>query len=662
MKQFSTFIAGKEQTNQVSTALFQWLKKNITLLFNAGSLLGTTVVTSGLGFVYWLVAARLFSQHANGVSGTTISDMMLIGNICLLGLSTLLLTEIPRKPELAPTLISTSLLVVGSLGFVAGLGFSFLIPIISPDLHSLNANFGNSLIFAAGVGLTAISLVLDQAFIALLRGDLQLWRNSSFAAIKLVALVLVRLLAPEKNDMLIYATWALGNVLSFFLLLRAIKPGKFPFRAYLPRWTLVRKMSLTALRHHLLNMALLAPTLILPQLVTSLLGAGVDASFYISWMLASFIFMVPYALTTVLHATNAAHPQAVGQKMRMTMGLATAASLAATLVIWAVPELILGIIKPEYIGAAWCLRILALASFPLVIKNHYISICRIQDRLTSAMIGMAPGGLLELILAAVGAHFAGLTGLSLGWLSAVSIQAIFMVPTLLRAFRPIEEIPLQATISLEESDMDPIWLIDTALMPAVGTSYSGLETTWQLRSGKIQAIRLATGEMLAVKSIPGSKRLTPLPATIPPVGKAPGLKQFTGIMPATPQPLPRSTGEFLTLKQFTGIMPAATQPTPHPTGEIQTFKQFTGIMPAAVQPEPHPGSESGIKPSLKRTQLTRQLPALTDTYQQRAILVPPALSLPSRPSSDQDSRADLNIVGEPYNAPSEQAIQREVEQ
>jgi O-antigen/teichoic acid export membrane protein len=90
--------------------------------------------------------------------------------------------------------------------------------------------------------------------------------------------------------------------------------------------------------------------------------------------------------------------------------------------------------------AAWSLRILVLAAFPLIIKNHYLSICRIQDRIARAMLRIAPGSLLELGAAALGAHLGGLSGLSIGWVAGVYIESIFMFRTVYKAVRIVERI------------------------------------------------------------------------------------------------------------------------------------------------------------------------------------------------------------------------------
>jgi hypothetical protein len=70
------------------------------------------------------------------------------------------------------------------------------------------------------------------------------------------------------------------------------------------------------------------------------------------------------------------------------------------------------------------------------VKEHYVVVCRLQGRLLSGAAWLAAGGALELILAALGAAAANLTGLSLGWVLAVCVEAVMMAPTVYRAARP----------------------------------------------------------------------------------------------------------------------------------------------------------------------------------------------------------------------------------
>lgn len=450
-------------------SLSQWLKKNITLLTNTASLIGTTAVTSALGFAYWWLAARQFTLDAVGLASASVSAMMLLGNLFALGLGTLLITELPRQPGQAPSLISTALIVVGGTGCIGGIGFAVLVPYLSPGLQPLHASVITVLIFAAGVSLTAITLVLDQALIGLLRGDVQLWRNTSFSALKLCFLFLASLWIATRTGISIYTTWTLGNLLSLLMTIAYIKFNTYPsLRVFLPQWQMIRKLGRAALQHHALNITLQIPTFLLPLLVTALLSTTMNAWFYVSWMLASFVFMIPISLTTVLHAMSSAHPSSLAQKIRTTMGISFVISLAADVFLEVAAQPVLEIFGHSYAQhAVWCLRILVLAAFPLIIKNHYISICRIHDHITQAFFIMIPGGVIELVAAGLGAFYGGIAGVSVGWVVGISIEALFMGPVVYKAIRPQEKVLLNQSVDEAYFMMEPIWNMNTLPLPSI---------------------------------------------------------------------------------------------------------------------------------------------------------------------------------------------------
>src|SRR5688572_26573364 len=159
---------------------------NRDLLMNAASMIGTTVITAGLGFVYWWLAARQFSQEAVGFASALISAMSLLGTLGMIGMGTLLIGELPRQPEHRATLITTALVVAGGVSAALGIIFALIAPLVSVEFRPLAGGASTILLFTTGVVLTAVTLVLDQAMIGLLRGELQLWRNAIFALGKLV--------------------------------------------------------------------------------------------------------------------------------------------------------------------------------------------------------------------------------------------------------------------------------------------------------------------------------------------------------------------------------------------------------------------------------------------------------------------------------------------
>ncbi|GAC1364685.1 MAG: hypothetical protein NVS2B12_13060 [Ktedonobacteraceae bacterium] len=449
------------------TKLIQWTRANYVMLVNAGSLVGTTVITSGLGFAYWWVAARWFTPEAVGAASASISAMMLLGSFCVLGLGTLLITELPRQPKRAGALVSTALLVVGGVGLAIGALFALLAARFSAQFQVLGANGAEIIGFGCGVSLTAITFVLDQALMGLLKGGLQLWRNTLFATIKLGLLFGAGAWLAQKTAMSISLSWTSANGISLIALYAffAVKSKDFGRQCW-PQWRLLRSLGGAAFQHHLLNLALAFPALALPVLVTLLLSARVNAWFYVAWMLASFVFLIPNSLTTVLHAMSSAQQETLSQKARNTIMLSCVISALAIGFLQLTAPFLLAAFGSAYATqAASTLRILVVAAFALTIKNHYISICRIQDHIARALCAMVPGGVLELGAAMVGARYYGLDGLSIGWVVAVYVEAFCMLPTVYAAVwsrGASVEVLLQ-----DDAEAEALWVLDTVPMAIV---------------------------------------------------------------------------------------------------------------------------------------------------------------------------------------------------
>ncbi|HEY9305695.1 MAG TPA: hypothetical protein VIO95_15515, partial [Mycobacterium sp.] len=292
-------------------------------------------------------------------------------------------------------------------------------------------------LFVVAVALTAGGLVFDSALIGLLRGHLQLARNAIFAASKLVILVVAAWLVRDGVGLLIVATWVLGTTLSLlgmgWLMARQQQPAQ-----YRPQFRLLRGIAGPALSHHALNLGVQLPGLALPVLVAALLSVRVNAAFYIAWNVVGFVFVIPAALTNVLYAMgSAASADRVAAQLRMSLGISLGIGLAADVMLLLAADPALRVFGHSYaIAAAWPLRVLALGVFPMIVKTHFIALCRIRRQLALGAGVLVASGLFELALAGLGAVRGGLLGLSLFWVVAVCIEAVLMAVPLFRAARP----------------------------------------------------------------------------------------------------------------------------------------------------------------------------------------------------------------------------------
>ena len=405
------------------------------LLANAGSMVGTTLVTSALGVAFWLLAAHNFSQSAVGVASAAVAAMTLLGFMGTLGLGTLLMGDLPRRTE------SHRVPAQRGTPDQPGHGNHPRPRLRSPHAAAVvqsgspSESLASTAFFAVGVGLTALAFVLDQALIGLLRGGLQLVRNTVFATVKLAAIVLIAVLVTDAGAPWIYSAWAAGIVLSLVVLIRfyAQRDGDKLW----PNFALLVKMRASAASHAAVNLALETADLAMPILVVTLLSASANAAFYIAWMIAGFLVMVPLSLSMVAYAIGSVDASGLARRFRFTFALSMGFGVIANLVLLPAASPALGIFGQGYADqATTALHIMALGVFPLTFKTHYVAIHRVQRRLGAALPIVWAGTLLELGGGAAGAILGGLTGVAWGWLAGLCVEGLVMSRDVIRGLRP----------------------------------------------------------------------------------------------------------------------------------------------------------------------------------------------------------------------------------
>ena len=407
-------------------------RRHRDVLSNASSLVATTGVASALGFLYWAVAARLFTQQAVGYGSAAVSAMTLLGTIGMFGLGTVLIGELPRRRRRVG-LVSAALLASGLGSMALGLGFAIVAPLIDSRFEHISGTPGLTALFAAGVMLTGVSLVFDQATIGLMRGGLQLSRNVAFATAKLLALPATAILLHTQLGVGITVSWVAGTAVSLVpvaIWLRLRGTHVLPR----PDWGVLRGLGRTAIAHSLLNIAITVPWSLIPVLVTIVISPSANAAFYAAWMLLNFLYIIPGALSTVLFAVAAADPQMIAPKLRFTLRLSLLIGLPGMAVLIFGGHLILGLFGQGYArGATLPLCLLAFGYLPAIPKIHYIAVCRATGKIPRAAVVLTAAAISEVTAAAIGGTIGGLTGLSIALLSVYIVEGLATAPPVLRA-------------------------------------------------------------------------------------------------------------------------------------------------------------------------------------------------------------------------------------
>jgi len=411
--------------------------RNQKALFLGASLLAFgTAVSSALGFVYWLIAAKQFSPASVGYAAAGISLMNFIGHLGEVGFGALLIGETFNRGDRINRLISAGLQIAFSCSAAVALlyiGLSTLFPVTLGDIGDTSLG---RITFVAGCALTGVTLVLDQALVGLSRTALQVVRNVAFAAGKLLLLIVVPLMTSHllaSNESTILGTWIIGQIASLALLAFYCRRDLQSIIGR-PDFAGVKPLLPHVMGHHGLNLANLAPSLLLPFIVTAVLSPSINAAFYAAWTLINVAFLAPASLSTIVFASGQKDPDELPEKLRTSIASSILIAVFGAISCFVFGRFVLSLFSDLYADlAASSFTVLGLSLFPIAIKYHYVAVQRLSNRMASASALVAFGCFLEIGGAVIGGTNMGLFGLSVGWLIGLSFEALFMVPTLVRA-------------------------------------------------------------------------------------------------------------------------------------------------------------------------------------------------------------------------------------
>ena len=406
------------------------VKRNGDLLSNSGALMATSVLTSLLGFGYWWVAARSFSPDAVGAASAAISAMTLIGTLGMFGMGTLLISELPKTKSGQWSLISTCVTASAAVSAAGGLLY-LCVALVIPGLHSsLGSPVGVVLLLVA-ISLNAATLVLDEGLVGLLAGHLQLLRNAYFAVGKLVFLAVLAGLGVAATGTELLGTWVAGMFLSVALLSLSLRRrGAGPIR---PDFSLLRGLRRHAMDHNLLNVSLFLPRICLPLVVTSVVSTRATAGFYTAWMVISVLAMIPGSIATTLFAVASGDAAALRAKVRVGLGIALGLGVPLSLGIAVLARPIMTLFGPGYAETGGvALSILGLTYPAGVIRQFYVAVARVRQRVRRASGYAVIVGVAELGTAWAGGRHGGLHGLVVWFAVTIVVESLLFAPSVLR--------------------------------------------------------------------------------------------------------------------------------------------------------------------------------------------------------------------------------------
>lgn len=393
---------------------------------NAVALVANQLASALLGFVYWLLAARLYAVEVVGTSSAVISSIQLVSGIAQLGLVNGMQRFIPRAGRHARRLARSAYLVSLLSAAVSGVGALVLARIVAPD-DSWFGTLHPAWVVAAAVAWTLFYLQ-DGVLIGLREAVWVFIENFAYNLSKIVLLVIGAQLLETSG---IVASWFAPTPLAVALIGalifgRLLRPERLRDHDDPAERVTAREIVTSVSADHLGGMVAEAALRLLPLLVVGLAGAAANAYFYQAWMISTVLGLVASGMANSFTAETAADRRRVGPNSRAILRSMSLLILPAALVVGLGAPLVLRIFGEAYAReGATLLRVLALAVVPVIVNTWYISYLRIVGAVRKLVAWRVMSSVALVGLSLAGLRYAGITGVGIAWLLSQAGGALY---------------------------------------------------------------------------------------------------------------------------------------------------------------------------------------------------------------------------------------------
>jgi O-antigen/teichoic acid export membrane protein len=385
-----------------------------------------TAITSLLGFFFWMVVARFYTEGEVGYSSAIISAIGLLAMISMAGLNSSLIRFLPqaKKPQ---DLINSCLTISGLFSVVISIIFIVGLDAWSPALAFIKENIIFSLAFIIFTCLWTVSSLLNAVFIARRRAGFVLSKSSIFTALKIPLPILF---ASYWHSFGVVASWgislAVALAIALLLFLPKIQASYKPVPGL--HMGIIKDLWRYSSGSYIANLLSTSLRFILPLLVVNLISAEQNAYFYIGWMIASLLFAIPQSVSQSLFAEGSHFEDKLRENVVKSLKFSFLLMIPSIIVIILAGKWLLLAFGHSYsLNALNLLWVLSLSGLPVIINRIYSSMIRVEGKLNELILLWACIVFSVLLASYFIVPFIGITGIGYAWLGTHTVVAIYII-------------------------------------------------------------------------------------------------------------------------------------------------------------------------------------------------------------------------------------------
>jgi O-antigen/teichoic acid export membrane protein len=395
------------------------------LFATAGYLVGIEAVNSLVGFLFWGLAAQLYSLQEVGLASAIISAVTLVSLIASFGTGNGLIRFLPESHH--PNRMLNSLFIFNIVAAVL-VGALFLIglPLWSSSFVFLHQDYLLAIGFLTyGVAGTYINS-LRMAFLALRQARFAFWQSISINGTRLVLVVVMVGFGIWGLVGSVFLAFTVTIILSFFIFLPRAFPSYRPLLAFdKSDLSLILPYSFGI---YLAFLLIQAPARLFPIIVLELIGPASAAHAQIAWLVGGVLVTPGAALATSAFVEASNSPNLSSSIfLKATVTGLSVTILGALFLILIAPRFLL-LFGPSYSHEGTTLLRWMFAAAPFVVLvGFYFSNLRFQKRITRLVVlsGVVAGSTLLFVVLFTSSI--GIAAFGVGWFVGylfVSIVAV----------------------------------------------------------------------------------------------------------------------------------------------------------------------------------------------------------------------------------------------
>jgi len=413
----------------LALAKFKYLKEDIELplIKNASHLIIGTGIQSGLTFLFWIIAARLYEPSTIGLITALFSVLGIFAIIAELGFGMGLIRFLPGAEDKENALINTCLTVSSLFSILLAILFIIGLPIWGQSFISSFRSPIFCFVFIVFSIFFTTSPILMNIFLGKRMTKFIIYTISITCISRIVLLLAIVFFSRSVFGILLISF--LSTLIGIFIGINIYLPGIMSTYRLFPAIDvgLLKEIRNFITVNYISRLLISITPLIFPLMIVNSLGSEMNAYFAISWTIVSIAQVIPTSLFNSFLAESVNEKTLNKKNFKKVLTLMLELLIPITILFIILSNFILSVFGPKYsLQGTPLVQILSFSVIPWGIIYLFITVERYKKSTSSIIYATLGSAVLSIGLSYLLMLNWGLPGFCIGYLASQIIVALIV--------------------------------------------------------------------------------------------------------------------------------------------------------------------------------------------------------------------------------------------